>query len=177
MIRIPRAGLRSPSRELQEKFAGISRESFSRWPFPVLCDFTEHMVLTWLSKYRDFGLLLLRIGLGGMMILHGWPKLAGGADTWARVGGAMSHLGITFFPEFWGFMAAVSETLGGALIVLGFLFRPASGALFYTMVVAAVMKYKTSGGVFLEWAWPAEMAIVFLSLIFIGAGRFSLDKS
>jgi putative oxidoreductase len=135
------------------------------------------MVLTWLSKYRDFGLLLLRLGIGGMMIMHGWPKLTGGVETWTKLGGAMSHLGITFLPAFWGFMAAASESVGGALLILGFLFRPATGLLFFTMLVAAFMKYRVSGGAFLEWAWPAELGIVFLSLFFIGAGRFSLDKS
>jgi putative oxidoreductase len=135
------------------------------------------MVFTWLSKYRDLGLLLLRVGLGGMMILHGWPKLAGGVELWTKLGGAMSHLGITFLPAFWGFMAAASETVGGALLVLGFFFRPASALLFFTMLVATVMKYRVSRGDFMEWAWPAEMAIVFLSLILIGAGRFSIDKS
>ncbi len=111
------------------------------------------------------------------MIMHGWPKLTGGVETWTKLGGAMSHLGITFLPAFWGFMAAASESVGGALLILGFLFRPATGLLFFTMLVAAFMKYRVSGGAFLEWAWPAELGIVFLSLFFIGAGRFSLDKS
>ncbi len=135
------------------------------------------MILTWLTKYRDFGLLLLRVGLGGMMILHGWPKLIGGVGTWEKLGEAMQHLGIYFLPVMWGFMAAASETLGGALLLIGFLFRPAAILLFCTMLVAAIMKFNAGGGAFLEWAWPAEMAIVFFSLIFIGAGRFSLDRS
>ncbi len=135
------------------------------------------MVLTWLTRYRDFGLLLLRVGLGLMMIMHGWPKLAGGVEAWTKLGAAMQHLGISFLPQFWGFMAAASETVGGALLVIGFMFRPATALLFFTMVVATVLKYRVSGGVFQEWAWPAEMGIVFFSLFLIGAGRFSLDKS
>lgn len=135
------------------------------------------MVFTWLSKYRDFGLLLLRVGLGGMMIMHGWSKLVGGPEVWTKLGGAMHHLGISFLPAFWGFMAAASESVGGALLVIGFLFRPATALLFCTMAVAALMKYRTGDGAFLEWAWPAEMAIVFLSLLFIGAGRFSVDRA
>jgi putative oxidoreductase len=135
------------------------------------------MVFTWLSKYRDFGLLLMRVGLGGMMIMHGLPKLVAGPEQWAGLGEAMQHLGIHFLPVFWGFMAAASESIGGALLLIGFLFRPASALLFCTMAVAATMKYRIGDGAFLEWAWPAEMAIVFLSLLFIGAGRFSVDRS
>jgi uncharacterized membrane protein YphA (DoxX/SURF4 family) len=39
-----------------------------------------------------------------------------------------------------------------------------------------VLLYKTSG-VFLDWSRPAEMLILFFSLIFIGAGRYSVDRS
>jgi RNA polymerase sigma-70 factor (ECF subfamily) len=38
----------------------------------------------------------------------------------------MSFLGITFWPVLWGFMAAMSETLGGALLAAGFLTRLAA---------------------------------------------------
>lgn len=114
--------------------------------------------------------------MGSMMILHGWPKLAGGTKRWEALGAAMQHLGIEFFPAFWGFAAAASETLGGVLLILGFFFRPAAGLLFCTMVVATTMRYKLGGGEFLEWAWPAEMGILFLSLILIGPGRYSLDR-
>jgi len=134
------------------------------------------MVLTWLTKYRDLGLLLLRIGLGVMFFLHGWPKLAGGPDKWVAVGSAMSAVGITFLPVFWGFMAAFAETVGAVLLVLGFLFRPACILLTITMAVATTMHYKAGEG-FSGWSHAAELGIVFLSLILIGAGRFSVDRS
>lgn len=111
------------------------------------------------------------------MVLHGWPKLAGGAQAWTEIGGAMQHVGITFAPALWGFAAAMAETMGGVLLVVGFLFRPAAAMLLATMVVAAIMKFRLSGGAFLEWAWPVELAVVFLSLIFIGAGRYSVDRA
>jgi len=135
------------------------------------------MVLRFLSAYRDPGLLLMRAGLGAMMIAHGWPKMVGGPRTWEQLGGAMAHLGVTFAPVMWGFLAASAETVGGALMVLGLLFRPATAMLFFTMVVAGVMRFRLSGGEFLDWAWPAEMAVVFLGLFIIGPGRFSLDRS
>jgi len=135
------------------------------------------MVLTWLTRYRDLGLLLLRLGLGIMFFFHGWPKLIGGPERWEKLGQTMQTLGISFLPVFWGFMAAVAETGGAALLVLGFLFRPACILLTITMVVAAIWKYTSSGGAFVEWSHPAELAIVFFCLIFIGAGRFSIDRS
>ncbi len=59
-----------------------------------------------LGKYRDTGLLILRVGLGVMMIMHGLPKLQGGPELWAGVGKSMGNIGIHFMPTFWGFMAA-----------------------------------------------------------------------
>ena len=134
------------------------------------------MILSWLSQYRDLGLLFLRVGIGTMMVLHGWPKLAGGIQQWEKLGKAMSLVGISFFPGFWGFSSAMVETVGGVLIVLGFCFRPVTILMTLNFVVATVLLYKTTGQ-FIEWARPAEMLILFFSLIFIGAGKYSIDRS
>ena len=134
------------------------------------------MILTWLSQYRDIGLLILRAGIGVMMVLHGLPKLAGGLPAWEKLGRAMGHLGVNFFPGFWGFSSAMVETLGGVLIVIGFCFRPVTILMTLNFVVATVLLYKTSGA-FLDWSRPAEMLILFFSLIFIGAGKYSVDRS
>jgi putative oxidoreductase len=135
------------------------------------------MVLTWLTQYRDFGLLLLRLGLGAMFVfVHGWPKLLAGPHLWKEIGGAMKFLGIHFAPEMWGLLAALAEFGGGILLILGFLFRPACAALAFTMVVAATMLYHAKGGL-AGASQPIELGIVFLALLLIGPGRFSLDKS
>ena len=83
------------------------------------------MCLGFLEKYRDEGLLILRIGLGIMFILHGLPKMMGGPEQWAGLGMAMGNLGITFAPAFWGFMAAFAELVGGICLLLGIMLRPA----------------------------------------------------
>jgi putative oxidoreductase len=137
---------------------------------------TLSMILSWLSQYRDLGLLFLRAGTGTMMVLHGWPKLAGGIQQWEKLGKATSHIGINFFPGFWGFSSAMVETIGGVLIVLGFCFRPVTILMTLNFIVPTVFLYKTTGQ-FLEWSRPAEMVILFFSLIFIGAGKYSIDRS
>jgi len=135
------------------------------------------MNLSWLGQYRDVGILILRAGIGIMMVFHGWPKLAGGQTAWEKVGGAMAFLGISFWPVFWGFLAAMSETLGGALLAVGFLTRWAALAMTATMAVATVMMYHVSKGDFAEWNHPAEIGIVCLALVVIGAGRYSVDRA
>jgi putative oxidoreductase len=125
------------------------------------------------DRQFDTGLLILRIGMGIMFISHGAPKLLGGPERWAKVGGAMGNLGVTFTPQFWGFMAGLSEFGGGVMLILGVLFRPAMAFMLFTMTVAAISHLAKGQG--LGGASHAiEDGIVFLSLIFIGPGKYSL---
>jgi putative oxidoreductase len=78
-------------------------------------------------------------------------------------------------PTLWGFLAAFSEFGGGVLLILGFLFRPAATLLFCTMTVATISLYQ-GGQEFGMYSHPLKMAFVFFGLIFIGPGRFSIDK-
>ena len=133
------------------------------------------MILTFLDKHRDIGLLILRIGFGLMFLYHGLPKLFGGPEKWEGLGGAMATFGITFIPAFWGFMAAISEALGGLCLILGLFFRPACILLTITMVVAAASHLGRGEGV-RGAAHALKAGTVFLSFILIGPGKYSLDE-
>ena len=133
------------------------------------------MILTALSKYKDFGLLFLRIGIGGMFIFHGAPKMFGGPERWERLGASMANVGIEFAPVFWGFMASFSEFIGGICIILGLFFRPVCILLAITMAIAASGHLSRGEGL-RGAAHAIEDGIVFLSLIFIGPGKYSLDE-
>lgn len=135
----------------------------------------EHMFSS-LSKFSDFGLLVLRLGIGAAMICYGFPKLAGGMHKWEEIGKAMGVLGVHFLPAVWGFLCAMTETVGGLLIALGAAFRPAAMLLTFNFIVATTMLYKTTGE-FMKWGHPAELLVLFFSLIFIGAGKYSIDRS
>jgi putative oxidoreductase len=133
------------------------------------------MILTFLNKYRDIGLLILRIGIGVMFLSHGAPKMFGGPQYWKNLGMTMSIFGIHFLPAFWGFMSAFAEFFGGILIILGLFFRPACMLLTINMIVATSMHLNRGDG--LGGASHAiEDGIVFLSLILIGPGKYSLDE-
>ena len=134
------------------------------------------MNFSFLGKYREGALLFLRAGLGVMFILHGLPKIMGGPSRWVELGHAMGYLGMKSFPVFWGFMAAFSECFGGMFLVLGLFFRPACMLLTITMIVASTMMLKTRQDFQKVASRPIEMAIVFASLIFIGPGKYSIDK-
>jgi putative oxidoreductase len=131
---------------------------------------------------RDFGLLLIRLGIGvSMFIFHGYDKIMGGPEAWTRTGGAMENLGIAFAPVFWGFMAAFAESVGSILIVLGPLFRFATLLLAFNMLVAIMMHLNLPADSPAAGWHGAEKAMVFmvvyLGLFFTGPGRFAAKLS
>lgn len=127
-----------------------------------------------LGKYRNTGLLILRVGLGAMMMVHGLPKIMGGPDMWAGLGGSMKVIGINFLPTFWGLMAALAEGMGGFLLLLGLFFRPVNILLTFTMIIAALVHFGKGEGT-MGASHAIELGIVFFSLIFIGPGKYSVD--
>ena len=133
------------------------------------------MILSSLGKYKDVGLLLLRVGLGVMFILHGWPKIKGGPEMWQGLGGAMAHLGVTAVPVVWGFLAALSEFGGGICLVLGFAFRPACLFMLCTMIVAVIHHLSIGDGV-MEASHAIEDGVAFLAMFILGPGKYSADK-
>ncbi len=139
------------------------------------------MIMTGLTRFRDVGLLLLRVGIAGSFILlHGGPKLMGGPELWAGVGGAMGNIGIHFQPTAWGLMAAIAESLGALLIGLGLFFRPACLMLAFTMFTAVVMHLSMpADSPMAGWKGAShalEMGIIFISLLLIGPGKYSFDR-
>ncbi len=138
------------------------------------------MILRSLSKYRDTGLLLLRILIGLSFLAHGLPKLTAGPELWVKLGKSMEFVGVGAYPVFWGLMAALSESIGGFLLLIGFAFRPACLFLLSTMAVATTMHFHTTpGNLFEKWfvaSHAIELGSVFLSLLLIGPGRYSIDR-
>ena len=131
--------------------------------------------LSSLSKFKNTGLLLIRIGLGIMFIMHGYPKLLGGPDRWEGVGSAMGNIGITFLPMLWGLLAALAETVGGICFLLGLYFRPVAIALAFTMLIAALSHLGRGDGL-MGASHAIEIGVVFVGLAFMGPGKYSVDK-
>lgn len=138
------------------------------------------MLFSSFSKYRDTGLLILRILIGLSFLAHGLPKLTAGPDFWIKLGKSMQYVGVGAYPMFWGLLSSLTESLGGFLLLIGFCFRPACLFLFVNMGVATVMHFNTTHGDLMEKWFVASHAIelgsLFLSLLLIGPGRFSIDR-
>lgn len=121
----------------------------------------------------SIGLLILRLGFGGYMLTHGWGKLQmlfrGQFDEFPDPLGIGSGLSLT--------LAVLGEVLFPVLVILGLLTRLSAAPVVITMAVAAFVIHASdpwSGG-----SPSKELAllylIAFLTLIFTGAGRYSLD--
>ena len=146
--------------------AGAIRTRAPSLPGPHNLMFLHH-----LSKYRDVGLLVLRIGIGVAFMVHGGPKLLAGPELWE---GIAQGVGIGVLPTFFGFLAAMSEFFGGLLFALGLFFRPACFFLVCTMI-GAITSHLGRGDGFSGYSHPLEVGILFLSMILIGPGIYSLD--
>ena len=132
------------------------------------------MFLTFLNKHKDLGLLVVRIGLGlAFLLIHGLPKLQGGPERWQALGASMSTLGITFAPQFWGFLSAFVETAAGVVLIFGLFYRPFLPLLIINMIVAVASNI---GGQWLKVAYPLEMLIFGFLLFMLGPGKYSLDN-
>lgn len=130
---------------------------------------------SFLEKYKDAGLLFFRVGIGiDFLWLHGWHKLAGGPDLWIRYGDLLPGFGIEAVYIFWGFMAAISETVGAVFYAAGLLYRPVSLLLGITMVVA-VYAHVGEGDPLGASSHALKMAFVFFGLMMVGPGKYSLD--
>jgi putative oxidoreductase len=126
-----------------------------------------------LKNYSDGALLVVRVSLALIIIfVNGWPKLAGGSAAWSRF--AVREMGLTLWPAVWGFVAAMGQTVGCFLLILGLFFRPSALLLMLISAIVAVVDYQSRG---LGGASHAlELTLFFLLLFFTGPGRFSIDK-
>ena len=121
------------------------------------------------SRAASFGLLLLRLGAGGMMIAgHGWGKLL---SFQARSAQWPDPLGIGHAPSMAGTVGA--EVVCAALVMIGFATRIAALPLVFTMAVAGFVI--NAGEPWGEKELAAIYLVPFLALVFTGPGAYSLD--
>lgn len=116
----------------------------------------------------DVGLLLLRLWVGLVMAFgHGLGKF--GSEKFLA---GVVELGLPA-PEVMALLAALSEFVGGLLLALGLLTRPAAFTIVITMAVAAFGRHADDPFRMQEMALFYGVAA--LGFVFTGAGRLSLD--
>ena len=121
---------------------------------------------------KSFGLLILRISIGTMLIHHGYEKTAdiqNFADAFVR------PIGLPF-PILSSYIAAYSEIYGSWLLIVGLFTRFASLSIVGTIGVAIYHAIVTAGfNIYL-----LELLILYmggsLCILLLGSGDFAIDR-
>ncbi len=126
----------------------------------------------------DAGLLVLRVGVGGVLVAHGGQKLFGwfGGHGIEGTAGAFEQIG--FRPGRASAVGAgLGEAGGGALIGLGLATPAAGAAAAGTMIAAASVHapsgFFASGG---GYEYPALLGVSAAAVALTGPGKWSLDS-
>jgi len=119
----------------------------------------------------DYGLLLLRVGVGAAMLPYGLTKLGlieGG--TYDGTIQAFAGMGI---PAFIAILVMAAESVGAISLILGFCTRFCAASLAVIMIGAIYIVYGM--GYFTGYVSPLLFLIALLPLILNGGGAWSVD--
>ena len=123
----------------------------------------------------DWGKLVLRLSIGGMMLCHGIGKIIGGVDPVVNM---VKGVGL---PGFIAYGVYVGEVVAPVLLIIGYFTRPAALVLAFTMVTAILLAH--SGDIFKlsdHGGWGIETPALFLfggvAIACLGGGRLAISK-
>lgn len=123
----------------------------------------------WLDGLQPYGALLMRLVLGAAMTYHGYGKVI--------PSGAMAHhahfvhsLGL---PSWLGYVSALTEFVGGMLLVLGLLTRFSAFMVMCNMLVAIFFVNIHHGYAGSEYS--LALFALAVALLFQGAGALAAD--
>ncbi len=134
------------------------------------------MRMQFLAKYRETGLLIMRLALGVLFIVLTGPVLLAGPSRWTSFGSGIRNLGLHTHFQFWGFLGALIGCLGGALMIFGLFFRP--GLLLVLLLTFIHLLGVWHGGAALRENFVAvELFLILIGLLFVGPGKYSVDKN
>ena len=119
-------------------------------------------------------LFFLRIMTGLIMFVAGAGKVMGWFGGFGMEQTLMMFKTGMNINAFWAYISCYTEFIGGALLMLGLLTRPAALFVFINMLVAVIIhgtdKFFMGGG-----AYPCLIMICALVLLLCGAGSWSVD--
>ena len=127
----------------------------------------------------DWGILVLRLGIGIMFMAHGL-QMAFGLFKGPGVNGFSNMLsGLGFVPAiFWSYVASYTVLLGGIFLILGIQTRGAA-TLLLVFILTAAIKVHLSKGFFLSnggLEYNFVIAAACLALILLGPGKYVIFR-
>ena len=129
--------------------------------------------MTVTSKTLDYGLLLIRLALGIIMVAHGAQKLF--TFGYGGVVGGMTQMGLPL-PQVSAALIIAAE-LGGGLLMLAGLFTRFAGAAFAFAMLVAATQVHLAAGFFMPngYEFTLMLALTALGITLTGPGRLSID--
>lgn len=124
---------------------------------------------------QDFGKLILRVSIAGLMLFHGIAKLLNG------IGGIKGLVAKAGFPEFLAYGVYFGEILFPILMIIGLYTRISSIFFAGTMAFAIYLAHAHEIFALGKTGAPViELALIYLlasvAILFLGAGKYSFDK-
>ncbi len=128
------------------------------------------------QQQTELGTFLLRISLGIMYLSHGiLLKLI--TFGFAGTAGYFESIGL---PGWLAYLTIVAESVGGALLVLGWHTRVVALALIPTLLGAIIWVHAPNGWVFSAkgggWEYPAFLIAASVALALLGDGAHALGR-
>ncbi|QPC89395.1 DoxX family protein [Mesorhizobium sp. INR15] len=122
------------------------------------------------SSLHDAGETMLRVVAGAFLAIHGSQKITN------PLGAAEMVEGLGFYPGvFWSPLLACTEFLGGILIVIGLLTRPAAVAGMFVLLVTVWFHWVTMDQGFSGAEKSLLWAAILLFFVIRGGNRHSVD--
>ena len=128
-------------------------------------------VLSNLHQLSDWGLLALRLGVGVTFLAHGSQKRA----MWKLQPSAQMPAGLLTLLR----VLSIAEPLGGVATLVGLLTQAAAAGFILVMLGAIRLKVtQLHKGFTGDGGWELEFLLLVgaIALLFLGAGRFALDR-
>ena len=118
----------------------------------------------------DVALLLLRLAIGLIFVVHGWPKLRDLAGT------ARNFEGMGFKPgSFWGTLIAIVEFVGGLAIFFGLYTGLAALLIGIEMLVGIFWKMSRGQGLAVGYELDLILLAGCIVLLTLGPGIYALE--
>ena len=127
------------------------------------------------ARWDDWGKLLLRVAVGGLLLFHGIAKLKNGVGWMA---GPLAGLGL---PAFVAYGSYVGELVAPLLVIAGKFARVGGLLIAFDLLTAIIVALRgkifslNQGG---GWAIELEMLLLLggIAIFLLGSGRFSLSR-
>lgn len=127
----------------------------------------------------SLALLVLRTGVGAVMLAHGINHIFGGGKI-AGTARWFESLGMKpGVVHAW--LASLTEVIGGALLVAGLLMPLAGASVIGVMLVALITNHRGNGFFIFRpgegWEYVMTLALAGFALAVVGAGQWSFDHA